>query len=230
MNESRRPVAIAFSLLGVVLALGWIGSWQLYKHHHHHWMALVCYLEILAVLALVIVMARREPGLRREITVASGVFAGVVTLGRMVGWVATHQAAPGFLYHHNRGITTATGFIALGLLAVAVAIFAYRWIIQSPMVQAGPHLVVAIALGCLIALFTGPAASRSYPFQDGAGQFFQRMWLFFAAGIAGVIFGYIAAVAMGRDYRSRGLQALAAKARTPVRQQSRGGGKAKARR
>jgi len=37
-------------------------------------------------------------------------------------------------------------------------------------------------------------------------------------------------VAMGRDYRSRGLQALAAKARTPVKQQPRGGGKTKARR
>lgn len=230
MNESRRPVAIALSVLGVVFALGWIGSWQLHKHHHHHWMALVCYLEILAVLALVIVMARREPGLRREITVASATFAGVITLGRLVGWVATHPSAPGFVYHHNRGIQTAAGFLALALLATAVAVFAYRWIVAVPMVQAGPHLVVAVALGCLISLFTGPAASRSYPFEDGAGNFFNRMWLFFAAAIVGVIFGYIAAVASGRDYRSRGLQALAAKARTPVKQQSRGGGKAKARR
>jgi hypothetical protein len=217
MNESRRPIAIAFSVLGVVLALGWIGSWQLYKHHHHHWMALV------------IVVARREPGLRREMAVASATFAALPTLGRLIGWGATHPSAPGFLYHHNRGIQTVSGFLALGLLVVAIAVVAYRWIVRSPMVQAGPHLFVAIVLGCLIALFTGPAASRSYPFQDGAGQFFQRMWLFFAAGILGVIFGYIAAVAMGRDYRSRGLQALATKARTPVKQQPRGG-KAKARR
>ena len=230
MNESRRPIAIAFSVLGAVLAAGWIVSWQLFRHHHHHWMALVCYLEILAVLALVIVVARREPGLRREMAVASAVFAGVITLGRLVGWVTTHPSAPGFLYHHNRGIQTVTGFVAVGLLVVAVAVFAYRWVIQSPMVQAGPHLVVAVALGCLIAAFTGPAASRSYPFQDGAGSFFNRIWLFFAAAIVGAIFGYIAAVATGRDYRSRGLQALAAKARTPVKQQSRGGGKAKARR
>jgi hypothetical protein len=227
MEESRKPVAIALGALGVVFTLGWIGMWQLYKHNHHHWMALTGYLEILAVLVIVVIFARSQAGLRREIAVAAALFAVPIALGKMVGWASTHQSAPGFMYHHNHGIQTVSAYVGLGLVVVVVALVAYRWIVRTPMVQAGPHLVVTIGLGALIASFAYFAASRSYPFQDGAGQFFLRIWYFLGAAIVGVILGYLFAVAMGRDYRSRGLQALAAKARTPVKSQSRPGGKAR---
>ncbi|GLW29665.1 hypothetical protein [Actinoplanes regularis] len=70
-----------------------------------------------------------------------------------------------------------------------------------------PEVGFGALAGMLVTVLVGPFLSGSEPFVNGAGDFFAQIWLYSGFAIGGTLVGYWAAVLLGRDYRSRALQA-----------------------
>lgn len=128
----------------------------------------------------------------RSVAIVAGLLFVVYTLGWFVNWLARH--------HHNRQV--AVGIAEIVLIGLIVAIAMFRWSTRSPMVELMPRLVVAVLIGCAASALISPFAGGSYPFKAGAGDFFLKIWIFLGASLVGMALGYVAAVAVGRDYRT----------------------------
>jgi len=72
-----------------------------------------------------------------------------------------------------------------------------------------PDLGLGSLGGMLLTVLVGPLISGGVPFDDGAGFFFSQIWLYGGCGIVGTLLGYWIAMALGRDYRSKSLEAFA---------------------
>lgn len=62
--------------------------------------------------------------------------------------------------------------------------------------------------GMLLTVLVGPFVSGGQPFADGAGDFFSQVWLYGGFAIVGTLLGFWVATMLGRDYRSRSLEAF----------------------
>ena len=122
----------------------------------------------------------------------------VYTLGWFANWLLRH--------HHTR--QEAVGIAEIVLIAGIVAVAMFRWAVRLPLIEAMPRLVVAIAASCVASALISPFAGGSYPFKAGAGDFFLKIWIFLGASLVGMLFGYVAAVAVGKDYRAGSLRRL----------------------
>jgi hypothetical protein len=71
-----------------------------------------------------------------------------------------------------------------------------------------PDLGAAAIGGMLLTILVGPFISGDTPFSGGAGNFFSQVWLYGGFAIVGTLLGYWIATMLGRDYRSRSLQAF----------------------
>jgi cytochrome c oxidase subunit IV len=136
----------------------------------------------------------------KPVAIVAGALFGVYTLGWLVNWLARH--------HHNR--QEAVGVAEIVLIGLIVAVAMFRWAERWPLIEAMPRLVVAIAIGCVASAVISPFAGGSYPFKGGAGDFFLKIWIFLGASLAGMLLGYIAVVAVGRDHRTGALRRLEA--------------------
>jgi hypothetical protein len=119
-----------------------------------------------------------------------------------LGWFANRL----FRHHHTR--QEAVGIAEIVLIAGIVAVAMFRWAARRPLIETMPRLVVAIAVGCVASALISPFAGGSYPFKGGAGDFFLKIWIFLGASLIGMLFGYIAVVAVGKDYRAGSLRRL----------------------
>jgi hypothetical protein len=99
--------------------------------------------------------------------------------------------------------------VELALIAVIAGVAGYRAMVRAPAVEGLPPLVVAIAIGCAASVVIGPFAGGGYPFGLGAGDFFLQIWLILGAGLLGMGLGALAAMAAGRDHRTRALKRYA---------------------
>lgn len=154
----------------------------------------------------------------KPIAMVAGLLFVVYTLGWFGNWLLRH--------HHDRQV--ALGIAEIVLIGLIVAVATFRWAARWPLIEAMPRLVVAIAIGCVASVLLAPFAGGSYPFKGGAGDFFLKIWIFLGVSIVGVLLGYIAVVALGKDYRtgalrrveyarSRAARAAAGKASAPAK-------------
>jgi hypothetical protein len=106
-------------------------------------------------------------------------------------------------------------FAVIGIVLAVVTFFRCQ---RVPPGSWLPELAAAAIGGMLLTILVGPFISGDTPFSSGAGNFFSQIWLYSGFSIAGTLLGYWVATMLGRDYRSRSLQAFArAKSTKPRR-------------
>jgi hypothetical protein len=148
----------------------------------------------------------------QPVGILAGVLFAINAVIRFIVW----QVAP---KSDNKQI--AFGFLGLGLVALVMAVAAYRWGRRYPMHRVGPDLAVAVSVGCLLTVLVGPFAGGTAPFKEGAGMFFAEIWHYLAFAGGGAVLGLLVLMALGRDYRAQALkryaESRAAKPRRVVR-------------
>ncbi|GLY01007.1 MULTISPECIES: hypothetical protein [Actinoplanes] len=105
----------------------------------------------------------------------------------------------------NRGSTAMFALIAL-VLGVLTFLRAHRTAPSGWL----PDVGFGALGGMLLTVLVGPLLNGNAPFANGAGDFFLQVWLYAGCAIVGSALGYGLAVVLGRDYRSRALQAYSA--------------------
>jgi hypothetical protein len=136
----------------------------------------------------------------KPVATVAGLLFVVYTLGWFGNWLLRH--------HHHR--QEAVGIAEIVLIALVVAVVMFRWAARWPLIEVMPRLVVTIAIGCVASTLISPFAGGSYPFKGGAGEFFLKIWIFLGASLVGMLLGYIAVVAVGKDYRTGALRRVEA--------------------
>jgi hypothetical protein len=101
-------------------------------------------------------------------------------------------------------------FAAIGLVLAIVTFVRAQRVPPSSWL---PEIAASAIGGMLLTVLVGPFVSGDSPFSAGAGNFFSQIWLYGGFAIVGTLLGYWIATMLGRDYRSRSLQAFA-KAKT----------------
>jgi len=143
------------------------------------------------------------------------IYAAALFVVDTLGWFASWLARKHETVQNNIGIIT------LVLVAAVAGVGGYRWIVRYPMSRALNEIGAAIVAGCVASALISPFAGGSYPFHDGAGSFFLKIWLFLGASIGGVLLAALFAMAFGKDYRDQALKRYAdvkaAKPRRAVR-------------
>jgi len=73
-------------------------------------------------------------------------------------------------------------------VAVVMGVVVFRWISRE---RPAPRCPRARRAGhrCAAAVLIGPFAGGDYPGSDGAGEFFNRVWIFMGAGMLGGLLG-----------------------------------------
>lgn len=97
------------------------------------------------------------------------------------------------------------GFVAVVVVAVALAVAAGWWGIRHPFSRLFADIGAAVGVGALLSLLIGPFAGGSKPFDEGLGFFVGQVLMFVGVAAAGVGLGYLTVVALGKDWKSRGL-------------------------
>jgi hypothetical protein len=108
--------------------------------------------------------------------------------------------------------------VMFSVIGLILAVTAFLQSQRKPLSAWAPEQAVAGVAAMLLTILAGPFISGSQPFTGGADHFFSQVWLYLGFGAAGTLLGFWIATALGRDYRSKGLQAFAtARANRPRR-------------
>jgi hypothetical protein len=102
--------------------------------------------------------------------------------------------------------------VFLALTGLIMAIAAYWWAVRFALSRVVPDLLLIMVVGCFATVLVNPLLTGISPFHDGAGDFFERIWIFFGIGLGGAVFGWLIAVALGLDHRAKALKRFAATA------------------
>lgn len=97
-------------------------------------------------------------------------------------------------------------FAAIGLILATVA---FRWGRRYPAGRWGADVGAAALVGMALTIVIGPFLSGSYPFANGAGEFFSQIWLYAGFTGGGALVGYLVLTAFGLDHRSQSLKRYA---------------------
>ena len=116
-------------------------------------------------------------------------------------------------FNDNDTAQNRVSIIMFAVIGVVLAVVTYRRSQRVLPSQWLPELGAAAIIAMLLTILVGPFVSGDTPFEAGAGNFFSQIWLYGGFAIVGTLLGYWIATMLGRDYRSRSLQAFA-KART----------------
>lgn len=100
----------------------------------------------------------------------------------------------------------AIAFLAVGAVLIGAA---YWWARLHPMPRVVGDLLVAAAVGCLLSALIGPFVSAGPPFAGGFGGFLQRFLTYLTVCGLGALFGILAVMTAGQDYRSQALKRYA---------------------
>jgi hypothetical protein len=98
------------------------------------------------------------------------------------------------------------GLIAVGFAALLLVVASIWWAIRYPFGRLFADVAAAVGIGALLSLLIGPFLGGSKPFADGLDFFVGQMLLFLAIAALGVFIGFVLAVALGKDWKSRGLK------------------------
>jgi hypothetical protein len=97
------------------------------------------------------------------------------------------------------------GFIAVVVVGVGLAVAGAWWAVRYPFSRLFADLGAAVGGGALLSLFIGPFAGGGKPFAEGLGFFVGQILMFLGVAGVGVGLGFLAMVAFGKDWKSRGL-------------------------
>ncbi|MFK3982957.1 hypothetical protein ACI2K4_21595 [Micromonospora sp. NPDC050397] len=97
-------------------------------------------------------------------------------------------------------------FALIGLILATIAFVVGR---RQPVSRWGADAAVAVLGAMALTVIVGPFVSGSYPFANGAGEFFSQIWLYAAFAGAGAVLGFLLVTALGLDYRSQSLKRYA---------------------
>ncbi len=104
---------------------------------------------------------------------------------------------------------TKLGLIAMAASAVVMIGAAAWWSVRHPVGRVVADLGLAGIVGALLTSLVGPLISGSGPFAGGPGFFVAQVLLFLCITGVGGLLGYLSVVALGRDWRGRGLKQYA---------------------
>jgi hypothetical protein len=90
--------------------------------------------------------------------------------------------------------------IGVGVVMIPVA---YWWARRYDMGRVFGDLAVAVVAACLLAVIIGPFVSGTRPFHNGFGTFLLQLLYFVGVCAAGAMFGLLAVMTLGQDYKSR---------------------------
>jgi hypothetical protein len=100
----------------------------------------------------------------------------------------------------------AIAFLAIGAVMVGAA---YWWARLRPLPRVVGDLLIAAAVGCLLSALIGPFVSAGAPFAGGFGAFVERFITYLTVSALGALFGILAVMTVGQDYRSQALKRYA---------------------
>ncbi|WP_344083717.1 hypothetical protein [Luedemannella helvata] len=109
----------------------------------------------------------------------------------------------------DAGAQTKLGLIAIAASSVVMIGAAAWWSVRHPVGRVVADLGAAGIVGALLTSLVGPLVGGAAPFASGLGFFLGQVLLFLAITAVGGLLGYLAVVALGRDWRGRGLQRYA---------------------
>jgi hypothetical protein len=145
----------------------------------------------------------------RVVAVALGIFV-INGISRLASRLAEPDTDPLVApVEENSGVVIAV----LGALSVVVflAVIAAVWAVRNPQGRVIADLGAATLVGVLLALLIGPFIGGGTPFAEGLETFVLEFLQFVGLCALGAFIGFVAMVALGRDWKSRGLAAYARK-------------------
>lgn len=149
----------------------------------------------------------------RERWLPVGVLAGVLFAVNVVARLVARIAFAGDAEVQDR-----LSLAMFAVIGVILAVVAFRWGGRHPVGRWGADVGAAVLVAMALTIFVGPFISGSYPFANGAGEFFSQIWLYAGFTGGGALVGYLVLTALGWDHRSRSLKRLAeAKTAKPPR-------------
>lgn len=92
---------------------------------------------------------------------------------------------------------------AVGALLIAATV---RWAMRHPIGRVVADLGAAAGVACLASVLIGPFLVGSKPFSAGLAFFVGQILLFLALAAIGVFLGFAGVVAIGKDWKSKGLK------------------------
>jgi hypothetical protein len=104
------------------------------------------------------------------------------------------------------GAQDTAGLIAILVVAAVLAGATAWWAVKFPFTRAFADLGAATIVAALVALILGPFAGGTKPFEEGLGLFVGEFLMFLGVAAVGAVLGFLAVVALGKDWKSRGLR------------------------
>lgn len=98
------------------------------------------------------------------------------------------------------------GLIAVGVVALLLVAASIWWAIRYPFGRLFADIGAAVGIGALLSVLIGPFLGGSKPFAGGLDFFVGQLLLFLAVAALGVFVGFVLVVALGKDWKSRGLK------------------------
>jgi hypothetical protein len=100
----------------------------------------------------------------------------------------------------------AVAFLAVGAVMIGAA---YWWARLRPLPRVVGDLLIAAAVGCLLSALIGPLVSAGPAFAGGFGALVQRFIIYLTVSAFGALFGILAVMTAGQDYKSQALKRYA---------------------
>ena len=99
--------------------------------------------------------------------------------------------------------------IMFSVIAVVLGVLAFARGRREPVGRWLADLSAAAGIALLLTVLVGPFISGGTPFANGAGDFFNQIWLYAGFAGGGMLIGFLLCTALGLDYRSQGLKRYA---------------------
>ncbi len=98
------------------------------------------------------------------------------------------------------------GFVAAGAVGLILVGASAWWAVKFPFSRAFFDIGAAVLVGALLSLLIGPFIGGSAPFAEGLGLFVGQWLMFLGLAAVGFFLGFLGMVALGKDWKSRGLR------------------------
>jgi hypothetical protein len=118
------------------------------------------------------------------------------------------RAIANFVYDDDTKMQDRISLVFFGVVAVVLAVVAFRWGRDRVLGVWLADMLASVVIAGLVTVVLGPAVYGANPVGGGAGEFFAQIWLYAGFAGGGVLLGYLLAVVLGKDYRSRQLAAF----------------------
>jgi hypothetical protein len=132
--------------------------------------------------------------------VALGIFV-INALARLISRLTQDDAASAA----NSGVDKIS-IIGAGAVVLLMAVMGALWAVRHPFSRMVFDLGAAVIGGALLSLLIAPFVGGSKPFDEGLGTFVGEFLQFIGLGALGVLLGFLAMIAFGKDWKSRGLR------------------------